>query len=82
MKGFVPPDPETDVSKVQPAVIRTSKRRRKRIPAGCVTLYGNRDEAIRIAAADPALHPAMVLGPSKSSEGQYIYYLMEWLDPS
>ena len=35
-------------------------------------------------AAKPAqrLFPAKVLGPSKSSEGQIIYYLVEWIAPS
>jgi hypothetical protein len=34
-----------------------------------------------VAAADPDKnhYAARVVGPSKSSEGQYIYYLMEWL---
>jgi hypothetical protein len=37
----------------------------------------------RRAAVDPSRnrHAARVLGPSKSSEGQYLYYLVEWLGP-
>ena len=80
MKGFVPPDPETDVSTLAYAVVYAPKTRRKRFPAGCVTRYPDRDSAL--AHADPGRHryAATVLGPSKSSEGQYLYYLMEWLD--
>jgi hypothetical protein len=35
------------------------------------------------AGAQPAqrLFPAKVLGPSKSSQGQMLYYLVEWLSP-
>ena len=49
------------------------------IPAGCVEVFATREEAL--AAADPASkrHAARVVGPSKSSEGQYIYYLLDWL---
>jgi hypothetical protein len=39
------------------------------------------DAAAR-ASADPSAkrYAARVVGPSKSSEGQYLYYLHEWLD--
>ncbi len=79
LQGFVPPDPETEVSGVRFAVIQTPRRNRKRYPAGCVTLFDTASEAL--AAADPERnrHAAQVVGPSKSSEGQYIFYLMEWL---
>ncbi len=79
LKGMVPPDPETDVSKVVYAVIRTSRRNRKRFPAGCVTPVETAEQAVARAATSANLHPAQVVGPSKSSEGQYIYYLVEWL---
>jgi hypothetical protein len=38
------------------------------------------EEAAR-AAADPEhhRHAAIVAGPSKSSEGQYLFYLVRWL---
>ena len=79
MRGFVPPDPETGVSDVRSAVIYTPRMNRKRFPAGNVEIFAD-TEAAR-AAADPAAnrHAALVIGPSKSSEGQYIYYLQRWL---
>lgn len=79
LKGFVPPDPMTGVSDVHCAVIYTPRTSRKRFPAGCVTLV--EDEAAALAGADKdrKLYPARVIGPSKSSEGQYIFYLVEWL---
>jgi hypothetical protein len=80
LRGLVPPDPETGVSQVRFVVIFTPRRNRTRYPAGCVEVYPSREAAI--AAADPPgkRHAARVVGPSKSSEGQYIYYLLEWLE--
>jgi len=79
LRGMVPPDPQTDVSQVRFAVIFTPRQDRKRFPAGCVEIFASVETAL--AAADPGKkrHAARVVGPSKSSEGQYIYYLMEWL---
>lgn len=79
MRGMVPPDPETDVSKVQYAVVYIPKRNRKRFAANCVTVKESLEQTL--ADADPENHyyAAMVIGPSKSSEGQYLYYLSEWL---
>jgi hypothetical protein len=80
LRGMVPPDPETAVSQVRFAVIYTPRRTRKRYPAGCVQVYDSLEVAMQ--TADPAnkRHAARVLGPSKSSEGQFIYYLLDWLD--
>lgn len=79
MRGFVPPDPETGVSDVRFAVIYTPKLTRKRFPAGNVEIVES--EAAALAASDPAAnrYPALVIGPSKSSEGQFIFYLQRWL---
>jgi hypothetical protein len=79
LRGIVPPDPETGVSQVRFAVIFTPRQNRKRYPAGCVEIFPDRETAIR--AADPAnrRHAARVVGPSRSSEGQFIYYLLDWL---
>ncbi|MGD2136657.1 MAG: hypothetical protein PVJ66_00085 [Gammaproteobacteria bacterium] len=80
MRGIVPPDPETNVSRERYAVIFTPRLNRKRFPAGCVEIHATREAAQ--AAADPAnkRHAARVVGPSKSSEGQFIYYLLDWLE--
>ncbi|MGD2112262.1 MAG: hypothetical protein PVI50_02670 [Gammaproteobacteria bacterium] len=80
MRGMVPPDPQTGVSQVRFAVIFTPRTTRKRYPAGCVEIFASEQQAR--AAADPGnkRHAARVVGPSKSSEGQYLYYLVEWLE--
>lgn len=79
MRGFVPPDPETRVSEEHYAVVQVPRKTRKRFPAGCVQVVPDRQQAIEQAATSDNYHAARVLGPSKSSEGQYIYYLVEWL---
>ncbi len=89
MRGFVPPDPDGGVSDVQFAVVyspkhsteikKASKRNNKRFSANCVELKENEEQAIADSDKNSNYYPAKVLGPSKSSEGQYIYYLVEWL---
>ena len=79
MRGFVPPDPETDVSRVQYAVVYAPRRKRTRFTAGCVTPVASREAALQEAEPERQRYPVTVLGPSKSSEGQSVYYLVEWL---
>ena len=75
----MPLDPEDGVSKLQFAVVYAPRAKRHRFAANCVTIKSTAEEAI--ATADPSndQYPAKVIGPSKSSEGQFIYYLIEWL---
>lgn len=80
MRGFVPPDPETKVSQESFAVVYSPRRNRKRFPAGNVQILASQDEAMDQCDTGNNRHPAVVLGPSKSSEGQFIYYLVAWLD--
>ncbi|MBL1278217.1 MAG: hypothetical protein COB30_019250 [Ectothiorhodospiraceae bacterium] len=79
MRGFVPPDPLTNVSSEQFAVIFVPKRSRKRFPAGCVEIVASEQAATEQRDEANKRFPAKVLGPSKSSEGHSIYYLVEWL---
>jgi len=79
MRGFVPLDPESNVSQEYYAVIYSNRPSRKRFPAGCVEIMDSAEQAIENAETQDKRHAARVIGPSKSSEGQYIYYLVEWL---
>lgn len=79
MRGFVPPDPETGVSSLHYAVVYLPRRSRKRFSASCVEIKDTAEQAINDSRPDKQYYAATVLGPSKSSEGQYIYYLTEWL---
>lgn len=79
MRGYVPLDPETDVSAEQFAVVFVPRRSRKRFSIGCVEVMPDQQSALQHADEANNLYPARVIGPSKSSEGQYLYYLVEWL---
>ncbi len=81
MKGFVPPDPETSVSSYQYAVVYVPRRSRNRFSANCVQIKASAEQALAAADKDNKYFAARVMGPSKSSEGQYLFYLAEWLEP-
>jgi len=82
MRGFVPPDPQTDVSTIQYAIVYAPRRKanRHRIPQSCVEIKQDKEEALKQSSPETKRYAAQVLGPSKSSEGQYIYYVIEWLE--
>ncbi|MCU7852299.1 MAG: hypothetical protein KZQ80_08805 [Candidatus Thiodiazotropha sp. (ex Monitilora ramsayi)] len=73
-------DPDSTIVKTCYAVIYTPSRRRKRFPENCVTPVESAELAIARAAEKNDSHPAKVMGPSRSSEGFRLYYLLEWLD--
>ncbi len=80
VKGFVPPpDPHTSVSTFQYAVVYVPKRNRKRFSANCVEIKDSPEQALADCNPDKSYYAARVMGPSKSSEGQYLYYLAEML---
>lgn len=64
-------------SKEVPALIRSPNKTRKRYPEGVVETVSSEDEARE--RAEENLHPAIVVGPSRSSEGFRIFYLVRWL---
>ena len=72
-------DPESTSLQERYALIRTPRKGRMRFPEACVTPV--QDERAARQGADPRrnLHPAVVYGPSVSSESQKIYYLVRWL---
>jgi hypothetical protein len=57
-----------------------SGKTRTRFPEGVVEIYPGEAEAL--AHADPARsrHAALASGPSRSSEGFRMFYLVRWLD--
>ncbi len=72
-------DPDSHSLAERIALIKSPSRRRARFPEGCVTIVAS--EADALAGRDDArnLLPAVVYGPSASSEGQRLYYLVRWL---
>ena len=81
MRGLVPPDPHPDasVSQVHFAVVSVPRRSRNRFAANCVSIKDSAEQAMEQADPDKKFFAATVLGPSKSSEGVIIFYLVEWL---
>lgn len=73
-------DPDSRSLDHRYAVIHAPRRSRARYSEGCVHLTA--DETAAKAGANPAqqLYAAEVYGPSVSSEGQRVYYLVRWLD--
>jgi hypothetical protein len=64
-------------SREMPALVHNANKTRKRYPEGVVEIVASEEEALRRAGEN--LHPAIVIGPSRSSEGFRIYYLVRWL---
>lgn len=81
MKGGVYLDAEAPAL-VQPhyAVIHGRRGARKRFPESCVELAADAQAALQLAAPAHGRHAAEVVGPSRSSEGVRLYYLVRWLD--
>lgn len=73
-------DPESKSLGERFALVKTPRKNRSRYPEACVTLVSDEEEARACNAPARNLHPALVYGPSKSSEGHRIYYLVRWLD--
>jgi hypothetical protein len=73
-------DPESKSLEERFALIKTRRRDRSRYPEGCVTPVAGEGEARAGAQTARYVYPALVYGPSKSSEGLRIYYLVRWLD--
>lgn len=62
------------------ALIYSPQRRRTRFPENCVQVMKSAEEACNGADTGKNLYPARVLGPSRSSEGFNLYYLVDWLE--
>jgi hypothetical protein len=58
----------------------SGKRNRKRFPENCVQVMADEDEARRRADLDKGFYAAIASGPSRSSEGFKLFYLVRWLD--
>ncbi len=81
MKGYaLDPHPEANAAQQHYAVVFAPKRRaRGRFPANNVTLCSTIGEAIEGHEPEQQIYAAEVIGPSKSSEGCMLYYLVRWL---
>lgn len=73
-------DPDSDVVQEQFAVIYCPRRKRDRFPEGSVEVVSDAEAALAGADPDKNRYAAVVVGPSRSSEGARLYYLVEWLE--
>ena len=55
-------------------------KKRTRFPEGVVEIYASETEALAHADPDNSRHAAIASGPSRSSEGFKLFYLVRWLD--
>ncbi len=62
------------------ALVYTPSRKRQRFPANCIFIAESEQDALTQADVTKHLYPALVIGPSRSSEGQQLYYLIKWLE--
>lgn len=77
-------DPETNIVEEHFAIIYAPRRNKaralqSRFADSCVEVMDSLEVVLK--AADPVhqRYPARVVGPSSSSEGVQLYYLIEWL---
>lgn len=55
-------------------------RSRKRFPEGVVTVHESEAAALAAARPEDGYHAAIASGPSRSSEGFRLFYLVRWLN--
>ena len=72
-------DSEGEVVEEHYAVVFTPRRQRDRFAEQCVEVFATEELARQGADAASKRYAAKVVGPSRSSEGLRLYYLVEWL---
>jgi hypothetical protein len=73
-------DTETSIVSESYAIVYAPRKNRKRFPQNCVSIVASLEAAVKGVDKEKNLFPAKVLGPSRSSEGLMLYYLVEWID--
>lgn len=74
-------DTESPVVRTGYVVIYAPRRgNRKRFPENCVVLHASEAEAVAAARPEQGYHAAVASGPSRSSEGFFLFYLVRWLN--
>ena len=74
---------DTETQLVRPCYVviyAPAGRTRKRFPENCVTVYATEAEARAVARPQDGYLAAVASGPSRSSEGFGLFYLVRWLD--
>ena len=79
MKGIYL-DPEAEVITEQFAVVKAGRRQRDRVPETVVEVVETLDIALEKSKPAQQVFAAKVIGPSRSSEGLRLYYIVEWFN--
>lgn len=80
ISNLIGDDPEAIVRTGPVVIYSPSGRTRKRFPENCVSHMDSEAAALEAASARQGWHAAIASGPSRSSEGFRLYYLLRWLD--
>jgi hypothetical protein len=73
-------DAESPLVQTGYVVIYAPQRKRRRFPEGCVSVHASEAAARAAARPEQSFHAAVASGPSRSSEGFRLFYLVRWLD--
>lgn len=68
------------VSTVYCVIYAPQAGKRSRFPEGVVTVHESEAAARAAARPEAGYHAAIASGPSRSSEGFRLFYLVRWLD--
>jgi hypothetical protein len=79
MKGGVYFDPHAQIVAEHFAVVQAAQAKRQRFPENVVEVMPDAEAALAAARPAEGLHAGVVAGPSRSSEGFRLYYLVRWL---
>ena len=80
MKDDIFVDEQSSVVNEVWAVVYAPRRGRDRFPENCVEVKDSEQQAMQDADPGGKRYAARVMGPSRSSEGLRLYYLVRWLD--
>lgn len=79
--GLVSGDTESTLVQTRYVLIHSpGGRKRQRFPENCVMLMESEAAARAAAQPEQGRYAAVASGPSRSSEGFRLYYLVRWLD--
>lgn len=78
MPALIPFD-DSDSPTPRYAVVYAPKLKRSRVPEQCVRIVENASAAMAGVDEQARLFAALVIGPSRSSEGLRVYYVTQWL---
>ena len=73
------PFEDSDTPKPRYALVYAPKQKRARVPEHCVRLMEDAAAALSEADIQQHLFAALVMGPSRSSEGLRVFYVTQWL---